>query len=207
MENRRLRTFTLEISGSHDCSPFFDSLILPELGEFTLMSVRSNPPSGCGAFLDFLTRSNYKLYKLELCYRAFEPFIKCLEHESFKSIQELNIKISPLFTDDELIRLTDFPSPPAPRVLLPRLTHLTLQWCLSASSGMLGAMVLSRRRRRDGYVAELLQLLYVANDELHKEDVNSIREEAKDGFNGVVFMEFIVNENGEVTNYEEGSDG
>ena len=198
VENHRLRTLTLDISGHPDYSPFFDLLILPELKEFT-MSARSNAPSGRVAFLDFLTRSNCKLHKLELRYCAFEPFVECLEHESFKSIQELKIKFSPQFTDDELIRLTDFPSPPAPRVLLPKLTHLSLRLCLRASTGMLAEMVLSRRRQRDGHEAEPLQCLFVVNKELYKVDMKSIQDEVKQGFNGHIGSQFIICENGERT--------
>ena len=203
--NCRLRTLTLGITGDADYSPFFNSLILPKLREFTLASSRSNTTSGGGAFFDFLTRSNCKLYKLELRHCAFEPFIECLEQESFKSIQELWIKFRPAFTDDELIRLTDFPSPPAPPVLLPKLTHLRLRWCLHASRGMLAKMVVSRRRQRDGREAEPLQYLGVASKELYKDDVVSIKDEVKDGFEADIHPHYILNENGQ--REEEGSDG
>ena len=199
VKTHRLRTLSLGVPGHADCSPFFDSLILPELEEFIMIGARSNAARGRRAFLDLLTRSNCKLYKLELRHCAFEPFIECLEHESFKSIQELKIKCSPHFTDDELIRLTDFPSPLAPRVLLPKLTHLTLRWCLHVSTGMLAEMVLSRRRQRDGHKTEPLQRLYVANQELYEEDVKSIKDEAKEGFNGYISAQFIICEGGERT--------
>jgi hypothetical protein len=73
VENRRLRT--LEITFGADCSPFFDSLILPELSECSLIGTTADGTSGHTAFLDFLTRSNCKLYMLDLCFCAFEPFI------------------------------------------------------------------------------------------------------------------------------------
>jgi hypothetical protein len=163
VENRCLRT--LEITGHGDCSPFLDSLILPKLRELSLIA--TTVICGREAFLALLTRSKCKLYKLELRRCAFEPFIECLEQESFKSIQELKIMSSPQFTDEELIRLTDFPSPPAPPVLLPKLTHLTLHWCLYASKGMLAEMVLSRRRQGAGHGTEPLQSVNVtdADDE------------------------------------------
>ena len=144
VENYYLQT--LEITGHGDCSPLLDSLILPKLREVSLIA--TTVLGGREAFLALLTRSKCKLYKLELRRCAFEPFIECLEQESFQSIQELKIMSRPQFTGDELIRLADFPSPPAPPVLLPKLTHLVLHWCLYASKGMLAEMVLSRRRQR-----------------------------------------------------------
>ena len=188
VENRRLRT--LEITISVDCSPFFASLILPELSECCLIGTTSDGTSGHRAFLDLLTRSNCKLYKLELYFCAFGPFIECLEHESFKSIGELMIEELPHFTDTELIGLVDFPSP-GPRVLLPKLTHLTLCCCIYASKGMLAEMVLSRRRQQDGHKAEPLQYIRVANEKLYEEDVNCIEDEIRDGFNGQVDVDQI----------------
>ena len=188
VENRRLRT--LEINFDIACSPFFDSLILPGLSECSLIDGTPDGTGGRRAFLDFLTRSNCKLYKLDLYSCAFGPFIECLEHESFESIGELNIEDFPHFTDDELIGLIDFPSP-GPRVLLPKLTHLTLDSCLEASRGMLAEMVLSRRRQQDGHKAEPLQYIRVANQELYEEDVNTIKVEIKAGLNGHLDTEFI----------------
>ena len=124
VENRCLRT--LEISFHADCGPFLDLLVLPKLREFCLLCPMPSGISGCDAFLAFLTRSNCKLNKLVLRHCAFEPFIECLEQESFKSIQELKIWSSPKLTNDELICLTVSSSSPAPRVLLPKLTHLKL---------------------------------------------------------------------------------
>ena len=109
VQNSSLRT--LKISCPADCGPFLNSLILPQLREFNLTCSTLVGVSGRRAFLDFLTRSNCKLYKLDLHRCAFEPFTECLEQESFKRIQKLEIASSPQFTDDELIRLTDFPSP------------------------------------------------------------------------------------------------
>jgi hypothetical protein len=62
---------------------------------------------------------------------------------------------------------------------------------------MLAEMVRSRRHRRDGHKAEPLQYIYIANDGLYEEDVNSIEDEIKDGFNGYVDTEFIKCENEE----------
>ena len=199
VENRCLRTLTMGVTGHADCSPFFDSLILPELGEFTLMGARSHATTGRRAFLDLLTRSNCKLYKLELHRCAFEPFIQCLEHESFKTIQELKIVSNPQFKVDEVIRLTDLPSPPAPRVLLPKLMQLTFQWCLYVPPGMLAEMVLSRRRQRDGRKAESLQSLVLIHDEFYEEDVVAIEDEVKDGFEADIDLNFILKANGERT--------
>jgi hypothetical protein len=195
VKHHRLRT--LVITCPADCSPFFNSLILPELRDFSLMGTRSGDASGHRAFLDLLTRSSCKLYKLELGNCAFGPLIECLEHKSFKYIKELRIDNLPWFTDNELIRLTDFPSPPAPPVLLPKLTHLILEWCLDASRGTLAEMVLSRRRQRDGREAEPLQYLFVFSDEFYKEDAVSINVEAKDGFKADIEVTFFLNENGE----------
>ena len=183
VENHRLRT--LEISFGTDCSPFFDSLFLPRLSECSLMGTTSDGTSGHRAFLDFLTRSNCELHRLDLCFCAFGPFVECLEHKSFKNLENLKIEELPRFTDVELIGLVDFPSP-GPRVLLPKLTHLTLVCCLYASKGLLAEMVRSRRHQQDGHDAEPLQYIHVVNDALYEEDVNFIEDEIKGGFNGRV---------------------
>jgi hypothetical protein len=200
---------TIEILSFSDCSRLLDSLILPKLRKFYLQIY-----SGTGereAFLGLLTRSNCKLYELELHGCVFEPFIECLEQESFKSIRKLEISFGPQFTDDELIRLTDFPSPLAPPVLLPKLKHLRLHRCLHASRGMLAKMVVSRRRQRDGRKAEPLQYLGVTTEELYEEDVVSIEYEVTDGFEAYINPDYILNENREreeegSVSEEEGSD-
>ena len=191
VQNRCLRT--LKIFSPADCGPFLDSLILPMLREFSLSTYGIG---GREAFSAFLTRSNCKLYKLELRHCAFEPFTECLEQESFKSIQELKISFSPKFSDDELIRLTVSPSP-APRVLLPQLTHLRLGWCLHASKGMLAEMVLSRRRQRDGHETELLQRLHVMDDQLYEMDIRPIEDAIAGEFNAGFDMKCLINKNGE----------
>ena len=66
VQNSSLRTLT--ITCPPDCGPFFNSLILPELRNFSLTSSAISAVSSHRAFLDFLTRSNCKLYKLELAY-------------------------------------------------------------------------------------------------------------------------------------------
>lgn len=106
METHCLQILDLRVRD--DCDLFFDSLILPEPREFRL----SSPVTRCRGFLDLLTRSKCKLYKIELCDFSFEPVMECLEHEIFKSIQELGIYSSLNLTDNELTRLTDLPSPP-----------------------------------------------------------------------------------------------
>ena len=193
VRNRRLRT--LKIHFGAGCNPFFDSLILPGLSECSI-TARSGGASDGRAFLDFLARSNCRLYKLDLYSCAFGPFIEFLEHKSFESIGKLKIELHPHFTDDELIGLVDSPSP-GRRVLLPKLTHLTLCRCLDASKGMLADMVLSRRRQQDGHKAEPLQYLRVTNEELYEEDVNSIEDEVRGGFRGDIYMVSIICENGE----------
>ena len=67
VKNHHLRR--LDITCGADCSPFFDSLVLPELGEFSLNSPTSFVNGG-RAFLDLLTRSNCKLYKRFLIVRS-----------------------------------------------------------------------------------------------------------------------------------------
>ena len=196
VENRCLRT--LEISFHADCSPFLGSLVLPKLREFCLLCPMPSGIGGREAFLAFLTRSNCKLNKLVLRRCAFEPFIECLEQESFKSIQQLKIWSSPKLTNDELIRLTVSSSSPAPRVLLPKLTHLKLRWCLCASAGMLAEMVLSRRRQWDGHI-EPLQWLHVMDDQLYEMDIRPIEDGVllEDDFGAGFDMKYLINKNGE----------
>ena len=149
------------------------------------MGTTSDGTNGHRAFLDFLTRSNCELHRLDLCFCAFGPFVECLEHKSFKNLENLKIEELPRFTDVELIGLVDFPSS-GPRVLLPKLTHLTLVCCLYASKGLLAEMVRSRRHQQDGHQAEPLQCIHVVNYELYEEDVKFIEDEIKGGFNGRV---------------------
>ena len=193
VQHRCLRT--LRISCPPECGPFLDPLILPNLREFGLTLFPGI--GGREPFLALLTRSNCKLYKLELYRCAFEPFIECLEQESFKTIKELKISSSPKFTDDKLIRLTVSPSPPAPRVLLPKLTHLRLHWCLQASTGLLAEMVLSRRHLGDGHETERLQCLHVMDHRLYEMDIRPIEDEVGDGFMAGFDMNFLIKRNGD----------
>lgn len=71
VQNSSLRT--LKISCPADCGPFLNSLILPQLREFNLTCSTLVGVSGRRAFLDFLTRSNCKLYKLDLHRCASSP--------------------------------------------------------------------------------------------------------------------------------------
>ena len=129
VENHRLQRLRLYFY--EDSSPLLQSMRLPALEEFNYQFPEVDGDfytSVQRSLLDFFTRSNCKLKKLRLsnCKFSADEFLECLEHEASKTVQELSIAEQPNLTDDVLLRLTYPPSPTASRILLPKLTHLTL---------------------------------------------------------------------------------
>ena len=186
VENGLLRK--LELYGYDDIIPLLHSLTLPALEQFTCSSqsgvedVPVIPTDLHESLLDLLTRSKCKLKKLKLgdCNFSADGFLECLEHEAFETIQDLSIVEWPQLTDDVLIRLTHPPPPAAPRILLPKLTHLSLDYCLDASPGTLGEMVSSRYYTETNEVEELEVLVLTVQD-LDEEDETIIEDLAADG--------------------------
>jgi hypothetical protein len=190
VENGRL--WKLELTVYEDISPLLHSLTLPALEEFICYTENDEvvvpiPNLHFESLLDFLTRSHCKLKKLVLgdCKFSDDEFLECLEHEAFETIQELTIAQWPKLTDDVLLRLTYRPSPTAPRILLPKLTHLTFVDCLVASPGVLGEMVSSRCYPKTGEM-EQLKLLILAEYDLDKKDETIIRDRAADGLKACI---------------------
>ena len=185
VENGRLRK--LELSHCKDISPLLHSLTLPALEQFTCYAdndevVAPIPNLPFESLVEFLTRSHCKLKTLMLgdWTLSADEFIECLEHEASETIQELWIAGFPTLTDDVLLRLTYPPSPTAPRILLPKLVHLTLDYCLCASPGILGKMVSSRHCPETGEVEEL-EVLLLSEHDLDEEDESIIEGLAADG--------------------------
>ena len=198
VENYHLQKLSIGIY--EDCSSFLDSLKLPALTELMSSLISSffddleeDPgavPFTDRSLLDFLTCSKCKLKKLKLsdCMFTDSVFLDCLAHESLETIEALNIEYRPKITDHVLSRLTDLPSPPAPRVLLPKLTHLTLEMCLAASPGMLGDMVYSRYFSQER--AEQLEFLSLkVRDELSEEDKDIIEGAIEEGLDTSIVIE------------------
>ncbi|KAF8328970.1 hypothetical protein F5887DRAFT_1082848 [Amanita rubescens] len=197
VENRSLRT--LKFLTFDDCSPFLNSLTLPEMKDFTLEvfimdemgdnEPRQMLPPEHQAFLGLLTRSGCQLDRLKLGHCGFTSpaVIECLEHKSLETIQSLtiaNLYNQRLLKDDVFIRLS-IPSSPPSRVLLPKLTHLTFELCLAASPGALGRMVNSRRFSWKEHGAEQLKSLSVIG-KLKEEDTNLISKAVSDGLNASI---------------------
>ena len=188
VENFRLRRLKLNVY--EDSSPLLRAIRLPALEEFNYhfpevvdefyAAVRQS-------LLDFLTRSNCKLKKLGLsgCKFSADEFLECLEHEAFETIQELSITEQPELTDEVLLRLTYPPSPTSSRTLLPKLTHLTLEYCLNTSPGTLGEMVSSRYYPETGEVEELEEFV-LSVETLDEEDETILEDLAADGLDAKI---------------------
>jgi len=72
--------------------------------------------------------------------------LKCLEHDSCRSITDLSLANEykePMVTDPILVALMDFSSSGSDMVL-PNLAHLEFHMCLGGSPSMLGLMIVSR---------------------------------------------------------------
>ena len=195
VENGRLRK--LELYFYKDVSLLLHSLTLPALEQFICYTQNNEvdmqiPNLHFESLWDFLTRSHCKLKKLMLgdCKFSANELLECLEHEASETIQELTIAEWPKLTDDVLLRLTRPPSPTAsaPRILLPKLTHLTLEYCLDTSPGILGAMVSSRYYPKTSKVKEL-EVLALSLRNLDSEDETTIKDLAADGLDTRIFHE------------------
>ncbi|KAF8329935.1 hypothetical protein F5887DRAFT_1002820 [Amanita rubescens] len=148
--NRSLRELQLCVSEIRN--PLLERLTLPALTnisfDFTLIPLIP-VPGFQEELLRFFSRSKCKLNRLvfEDCGFNDVELFECLEHDSCASLTDLRISntvVTPMFTDAVLIPLTDIPSAEN-NVLLPKLTHLSLEFCFGGSSSRLGTMILSRR--------------------------------------------------------------
>ncbi|KAM6495444.1 hypothetical protein JOM56_008150 [Amanita muscaria] len=154
VENQTLRSFRICVH--IPCSGLLQSVTLPALTDFSLytgfdsllpsISTRSVHTQ----LLHLFTRSRCKLEKLKLENCAFNDadILTCLKHDSCSSLTELeisNLFNRPVFTDRVILALTNMDDLlEADDVLLPNLSHLSLDMCVSASAGVLGDMVLNR---------------------------------------------------------------
>ncbi|KIL67326.1 hypothetical protein M378DRAFT_102478 [Amanita muscaria Koide BX008] len=153
VENRSLRSF--QISGTQTCSGLLQSLTLPALTDFSLDTDYHSldyisPRSVHTQLLRLFTRSKCKLEKLRLENCGFDDArtLKCLKHDSCSSLTGLQIwneYDQPMFTDIVIRALTDNDGLPEDNnVLLPHLSCLSLEMCVSASPGVLGLMIIKR---------------------------------------------------------------
>ncbi|KAM6495445.1 hypothetical protein JOM56_008151 [Amanita muscaria] len=153
VENQTLRSF--RIWAYTTCSGLLQSLTLPALTDFSLdtdfeslssISTRSVHTQ----LLRLFTRSRCKLEKLQLENCGFNDadILKCLKHDSCSSLTVLEMSNDfnrPMFTDRVILALTNKDDLlEANNVLLPQLSRLSLEMCLSASAGVLGDMILNR---------------------------------------------------------------
>ncbi|KAM6495449.1 hypothetical protein JOM56_008155 [Amanita muscaria] len=153
VENRSLRSFQIRLYQT--CSGLFQNLTLPALTDFSLdtdfdsLSYIS-PRSVHTQLLRLFTRSKCKLEKLRLENCGFDDarILKCLKHDSCSSLTGLDIWNEydrPMFTDIVISALTDNDGLPEDNnALLPHLSRLSLEMCVSASPGVLGLMVIKR---------------------------------------------------------------
>ncbi len=145
--NRSLRELQLHVFKIHN--PLLERLTLPALTELSFDFIPIPVPGFQEELLRFFSRSKCKLTRLVLEECGFDDvrLFECLEHDSCSSLMDLRISNTvdtPMFTDAVLIPLTDIPSAEN-NVLLPKLTHLSLDFCLGGSPSRLGTMILSRR--------------------------------------------------------------
>ena len=136
------------------------------------------------ALLGFFSRSKCKLTRLVLEDCGFDnvALLGCLEHANCASLMDLqisNVLDVPMFTDAVLIPLTDMPSTKN-NVLLPKLTHLTLELCLGGSPSRLGTMILSRRI--PFHKQDQLRHLYICYTELDERDIHLLQLAESLGF-------------------------
>ncbi|KAF8350996.1 hypothetical protein F5887DRAFT_190044 [Amanita rubescens] len=147
--NRSLRELQLRVSEIRN--PLLERLTLPALTNisFDLTFNQTPMPDFQGELMRFLSRSKCKLNRLVLedCGLDDVELLECLEQDSCASLTDLRISNTdngPMFTDAVLIPLTDIPSAEND-VLLPKLTHLSLEFCFGGSPSRFGTMILSRR--------------------------------------------------------------
>ncbi|KAM6495447.1 hypothetical protein JOM56_008153 [Amanita muscaria] len=146
VENRSLRSFHIYVYTT--CSGLLQHLTLPTLTDFSLntdlISRRSvSPRSVRTQLLRLFTRSKCKLERLKLKNCSFNDagILKCLKHDSCSSLTKLEILNDfnrQMFTDRVFLALTK-----GNNVLLPMLSCLSLEMCISASPGVLGDMILN----------------------------------------------------------------
>ncbi|KAF8634096.1 hypothetical protein AX17_004286 [Amanita inopinata Kibby_2008] len=167
VELRKLRM--LFINMNSDCSPLLRSLTLPELAVFTLSidHRRGQWPENFvlrrihRELLRLFTRSKCKLDRLYLHDCGFDETmaLECFRHNSLSTLTELYVegRSYPLiFTDQVILELT------LTEVgLLPKLSHLSLYHDGATSPGLLGRMVLSRRRSSDDAAGQLKSISLV----------------------------------------------
>ncbi|KIL67341.1 hypothetical protein M378DRAFT_9560 [Amanita muscaria Koide BX008] len=175
VENRSLRSFQIHLYQT--CSGLFRNLTLPALTDFLLdidFDSRSHisPRSVHTQLLRLFTRSKCKLEKLSLENCGFNDsrILKCLKHDSCSSLTELEIGNAfnrPMFTDRVIHALTD--NDGFNNVLLPNLSRLSLEMCVSASPGALGFMILTRCMWWDKD-DQLKSLSLIVRDELEDKD-------------------------------------
>ncbi|KIL67342.1 hypothetical protein M378DRAFT_301779 [Amanita muscaria Koide BX008] len=149
VENRSLRSFhIIYVHITCYCSGLLQSLTLPALTDFSLDTYFDSLSSISSRsvhtqLLRLFTRSKCKLEKLRLGGCGFDDasILKCLKHDSCSSLTELeisNVFNRPMFTDRVILALG------FNNVLLPNLSRLSLEMCLSASPGVFGLMILTR---------------------------------------------------------------
>ncbi|KAF8630446.1 hypothetical protein AX17_005423 [Amanita inopinata Kibby_2008] len=126
-----------------------DPLILPALKNLSLSNSEDFSIEIIQQQLLLLfSRSNCMLDRLTLhnCGGKAPMFLEILQHRSLSSLTELEVinwDGCQSLNDNTLLQLTDTPSGNT-KLLLPKLSHLKLETCVSASPGMLGRMVFSR---------------------------------------------------------------
>ncbi|KAF8630317.1 hypothetical protein AX17_005438 [Amanita inopinata Kibby_2008] len=116
---------------------------------------------------------------------------ECFRHKSLATLTELEVeahsRYKPTFTDDVLCDLTCIPSP-GYGMLLPKLSSLTLRYCLSGSPGTLGRMILSRcpGPEKEG---DRLEYFLLVEEQLDADDEGCIDEARLRGLTANILIE------------------
>ncbi|KAF8634095.1 hypothetical protein AX17_004285 [Amanita inopinata Kibby_2008] len=143
-----------------DCSPLWHSLTLPELVDFTLVinqGPRQWPEDSTvrrihRGLLQLFTRSKCKLDKVYLDECGFDEnmTLECFRHNSLSTLTELQFHgwFNSLMPTDKVILELTLTEDIQDR-LLPNLSRIGLSYEGDISPGLLGRMILSRRRLLD----------------------------------------------------------
>ncbi|KAF8633105.1 hypothetical protein AX17_004678 [Amanita inopinata Kibby_2008] len=176
----------LDISIWETCGSLLDSLTLPGLRDLSLSihirffddiaEVRPIQEQ----LLHLLSRSECALDKLALPRCRFDTSMlqECFRHKSLTMLTELKFESYdyhiPTFADNAFNDLTCIPSPGC-GMLLPKLSSLSLRYCLSGTPGLLGRMILSRcpGPEKEG---DRLKYFFLIDDHLNVEDEECIDE-------------------------------
>ncbi|KAF8633895.1 hypothetical protein AX17_004343 [Amanita inopinata Kibby_2008] len=191
------RLSRLDITIWEACAPLLDSLTLPALRDLSLL-IHISPDNPVvqtihEQLLRLFSRSECTLDKLALLECKFNASMlqECFSHKSLVKLTELEIEADnpyhkPMITDGVLHDLTCTPSA-GYGMLLPKLSSLTLRYCLSGSPGRLGRMILSRCPRPEKEGDRLKHFSLVEQQPLNVDDEERIDKACLQGLTAEIY--------------------